>query len=167
MAAAGAACAAPAGAEVSPPERQTTWSYHGIGPSQKLIRITGASGACSTLTKPKVEETAGSVRITVFDRRTGPPDSPCAAVLIYKPLYVPLSAPLAGRKLLGATPEQYFRRPGAPPPRVVGLSPGDAFTVLRRAGVNPTIPRRLGGPGLRRIQAQNDGRLIVAGSTSP
>jgi len=147
-------------------ESTSQWTYAGMGASQRLIRIVVDTGACSQLLAPNVEETASTVRITVTARFTGDPAAVCPAIIFFKPLFVPLMAPLAGRKLLGASASSYLLPSPESPPRVVGLSPGDAVTVLRRA-YKPVIVRRLGGPGLRRVVAQKGERLIVGGSLNP
>nr|MBA2349331.1 hypothetical protein [Solirubrobacterales bacterium] len=123
--------------------RQADWGFGGIGDSQRTVRIIvpGGTGCGASLAPPIVEETDRSVRITA---RIAFPDvadpRPCPAILIFAPQFVTLEAPLAGRTLLGANPRQVSgpRRVA----RVVGLSPGDAITVLRARGIEPKVVRR-------------------------
>ncbi len=142
-------------------ERSAPWAFAGIGPSQRTLRITVGFGGCDRPTVPLVHEAAGSVRITA--RVTTPDDTgvACLAVYGYGPQLVRLARPLAGRRLLGATPTAAARPAGIP--HVVGLAPGDAVTVLRRAGASPHITRRRGVAGLRRVLAQRGARIVVGG----
>jgi len=144
-------------------ELTTQWRFGGISPSQSTIRIITRGGGCSQPIPPLVEETASAVRITA---RNTEPDTrgPCTADIRFNTRYVSLATPLAGRELLGASPAfPMILRPSVPP-RVVGLSPGDAVTVLQAAGVAPKIVRRRTAPGLRRVVGQRGARLVVGGS---
>ncbi len=142
-------------------EVQTQWRFGGISPSQSTLRIVTRGGGCSKSIPPLVEETASAVRITA---RNLNPDvrAPCTADIRFDTVYVQLAAPLSGRRLSGASLERQM--PPSPPPRVVGLSPGDAVTVLRAAGASPAIVGRRTAAGLRRVVAQRGARLVVGGN---
>lgn len=162
--------ALPAGS-ASAVEVATPWKYAGIGPSQTLIRILANGGRCEAPGTPLVEETETSVRITAITVQP-PLDSPCPAVIDFDSVYVPLSKPLAGRKLLGAAQPPIATAFIASIPRVVGLSPGDAITAFSIARVppsgtpaKPVIVRRKGGTGLRRIVSQKGLRIVISGGS--
>ena len=142
-------------------ERTTQWRFGGISPSQSTLRIITRGGGCSQPLPPLVEETASAVRITA---RNMEPDErgPCTADIRFDTRYVSLAAPLAGRKLSGASPADQIPSPSVP--RVVGLSPGDAVTALQAAGASPKIVRRRTVAGLRRVIGQRGERLIIDGS---
>ena len=142
-------------------EVQTPWRFGGISPSQSTLRIVTRGGGCSKPIPPLVEETASAVRITA---RNLNPDvrAPCTADIRFDTVYVKLAAPLAGRRLSGASPEGQI--PATSAPRVVGLAPGDAVTALRAAGASPKIVSRRTASGLRRVVAQRGARLVVGGN---
>ncbi len=145
-------------------EVQTPWRFGGIGPSQSTLRIITIGGGCSRAIPPLVEETASVVRITARNRE--PDGRPvCPAFIAFVPVYVHLAAPLAGRRLSGASPVGPSR--ASSPPRLVGLSPGDAVTVLQAAGAAPKIVGRRTATGLRRVVAQRGARLVIGGSGRP
>jgi len=146
-------------------EVQTPWRFGGIGPSQSTLRIITDVG-CSRPIPPLVEETPSAVRITARNRE--PDVRPvCPAIIGFVPVYVHLAAPLAGRRLSGAVGQIRRSSPRSSPPRVVGLSPGDAVTVLQAAGAAPKIVGRRTATGLRRVVAQRGARLVVGGSGQP
>jgi len=155
-------------------EVATAWRFAGIGPSQTLLRIVANGGRCEVPGTPRVQETATTVRITAITVRPDQLVSPCPAVIDADEVYVPLAKPLAGRQLLGASAGTAvtFAR-SERPPRVVGLSPGDAISVFDQTfnaegtPFKPVFVRRSNDAGLRRVVSQNGVRVVVAGRSSP
>lgn len=146
--------------------RRADWAFGGIGASQRTVRIVvpGGTGCGASLADPIIEETTKQVRITArIAYRDDPDPRPCPAILIFAPQFLTLDAPLAGRALLGATPQDVGRAESGRAPRVVGLSPGDAITVLRTNGFAPKVVRRRMSPGLRRVTGQRGERLSLGG----
>ncbi len=153
-------------------EVPTPWRFGGIGPSQTLIRVVAQGGRCDVPGAPRVEETATTVRITTIRVRPDQQEFPCPAIIDFDDVYVPLSSPLAGRKLLGASASPNLMTVTTTPPRVVGLAPGDAITVLSKTRnasgtlAKPIVVRRSGGTGLRRVVSQKGLRVVIAGGPS-
>lgn len=154
-------------------EVATPWRFAGIGPSQTLLRIVANGGRCEAPGTPRVQETATTVRITAITVRPDQLASPCPAVIDADDVYVPLAKPLAGRKLLGASATAVTIARSERPPRVVGLSPGDAISVFGQTfnaegtPFKPVFVRRSNDDGLRRVVSQNGVRIVVAGRSSP
>ncbi|HEV2786553.1 MAG TPA: hypothetical protein VGV67_09215 [Solirubrobacteraceae bacterium] len=154
---AGPALAAPA--EFKP----LRWDVAGIGASGRTLRLTYQSaGGCNGTflgTQSRVGESATAVTIELFDViDVPPPDTPrlpCPAVLpAPRPVYVTLSAPLAGRSIKGRIPWPGSTVPIGPPtyppsqpealirvPRVVGFSVWEARRIIWRSGLNVQIRR--------------------------
>lgn len=157
-------------ATASAQEVPTPWRFAGIGTSQTLIHVVANGGRCEEPGVPQVQETATTVRITTTVRPGL--QYPCPAVIDFDDVFVRLAEPLRGRKLLGAAASSISLTER--PPRVVGLAPGDAISVLTAARgtptgapIEPVVVRRAGGDGLRRVVSQKGARIVIAGTAAP
>ncbi len=116
------------------------WRLVQVGPHERSLEIVEEYGACDSLNE-SVDQGASFVRITITATHAVlPPGSGCPDILYFHRYAVSLSQPLAGRHIEGGEPPTVERGPYLQTkngtiyplvPRLIGLSPADARSVLR------------------------------------
>jgi hypothetical protein len=115
------------------------WWLVQVGPHERSLEIVQEYGACDSLNESVVQG-ASFVRITITATHAVlPPGSACPAIAYFRRYGVALSRPLAGRHIEGAEPPPVGSVPDLltkngksyhVAPRLIGLSPADARSVL-------------------------------------
>jgi hypothetical protein len=177
-------------AQAADTEVPAPWALISVSHDQRTLFVRYQSGGCDHGGHATVSETPATITVTVSQfTQTG--NVVCPALVSFPLLAVPLSAPVAGRRLQG-NECRANTNPGCPPagplevfhgsdvlrkvPRLIGLSPADARAALRRqlfhtrvSGHGPVVvaerpaPTTLLGQQDRRPVVIVAGRLPAAG----
>jgi hypothetical protein len=164
LAAAVFAAAAPTRASATS-EVAATWDVVGVGAHGRSLDLVFLTGGClSPTADTSVSETASSVTITVKLLDQSGPGVACPAFVRFATTSVALSAPLAGRAILGRPTPPLGGYPGAlvnsgggtqvRMPSLVGFDPADALHTLKLLGLRERVARGARRHGLLRVTAQ-------------
>jgi hypothetical protein len=146
----------------SPAASAAAWEFVEVGPRERSLEIRYSRGACETATVHH-QQTSRTVTISVSYMRehlTG--SETCPMILYIKTLEVPLSRPLAGRRVEGET-NTGLRGPYSPTrngtshpvvPRLTGLAPADAKILLRGLRLHAAVHVIDQASGLPRVVSQ-------------
>jgi hypothetical protein len=161
----------------APTEVEVSWDVAQAGFDGESVEVFVAHGGCVGLPfRPVVEETATSVRITMFATSVAGPDVVCTQEIRRGLARVVLSGPLDGRSIrgrhepTGITLTSFVDKPGAKRrrvrvPNLVGLSAFEARRALRLRGLRVRVRSSHGHGGRSQIrgQAPQGGRPIAPG----
>lgn len=163
-AAAGASLPGAAGAEGS--QVPATWDVAGVGPHGRSLELVYLTGGCLSATpETTVTETAASITLEVTLTDSSGPGIACPQFLRYATSTVRLSAPIAGRVILGRPKPALTGYPGAlinpgggalrvRVPRLVGFAPSDARHTLALYGLSEHRLASVRRHGLARVISQ-------------
>jgi hypothetical protein len=146
-------------AAASPPLRTLTrrWGLLQVGPREHSLQIREAGGLCESSPVAHVVESPRTVRIRVttkelFREEThGDEATVCPAMEVVHMLTIHLRYPLAGRSIRGGVLSESEK--GAVP-RVVGLAPAVARSLLGHNRLRSVVKVVGRGGGLPRVVAQ-------------
>jgi hypothetical protein len=113
------------------------WVVLSVSADGRVLHLQAVGGGCGTDPRTIATETASAVTVHVQQRVAVDAAVGCPAVARIDELRVRLSAPIAGRALIGQSLREAQLRPeqGLRVPRVVGLRAEDAAFALRAQGV--------------------------------
>jgi hypothetical protein len=142
-----------------------TWDVVGVGAHGRSLDLVFLTGGClSPTANTSVSETAASVTITVTLLDRSGPGVACPAFVRFATTSVALSAPLAGRAILGRPKPPLGGYPGAlvdsgggtqvRVPSLIGFAPADALHTLKLLGLRDRVARGARRPGLVRVTTQ-------------
>jgi len=150
------------------------WVVLSVSADRRVLHLQAIGGGCGTDPRTTVTETVSAVTVHVQQRVAVDAAVACPAVARIDELRVRLSAPIAGRALIGQSlheaqirPEQHLRVP-----RVVGLRAEDAAFALRAQGVrvrglkHGTVGAQRSSPRMPNWHAQTTVTLMSAESPS-
>jgi hypothetical protein len=145
------------------------WSLVGTGPGARSLVIRYEHGACDGVARATATGTSTAIRIRVT--RSGPTGGvprACPQVVGLFRLTVHLRNPVGGRRIHGGTPGAPLPTPSGPRavPRVLGLAPADARSVLAANGLGSRTTTRKGEVRLPQVVAQSPaaGKQTSSGS---
>jgi hypothetical protein len=163
----------PVAGSQAPGEVSVPWDVSEAGLDEESLQVVVQFGGCvGPPLRPVVEETADSIRISVFATDDSGPGVACPANLGYGLVRVPLAGPLNGRSIRGRSATQGLVRPSfvAVPghaarqrvPLLVGLSSFEARRALRLRGLRYKLRSSRGHGGRTQVrgQAPGGGRTI-------
>jgi hypothetical protein len=155
-------------------EVSATWDVVGVGANGRSLDLVFLTGGClSPTANTSAAETATSVTITVTLLDQSGPGKACPAFVRFATTSVALSAPLAGRAILGRPTPPLSGYPGelvnsgggaqVRVPRLIGFDPADALHTLKLLGLRERISRGIRRHGLVRVTAQTPlaGSVVV------
>jgi hypothetical protein len=163
----------PVAGSQAPSEVSVPWDVSEAGLDGESLQVVVQIGGCvGPPFRPVVEETADSIRISVFATDDSGPGLACPDNIVYGLVRVPLAGPLNGRSIRGRSFTQGLVRPtfvtvpGHKPrqrvPLLIGLNSSEARRALRLRGLRYKLRSSRGHGGRTQVrgQAPGGGRTI-------